>query len=144
MQHIIHDTEGSIGNAVQLPALSLHNIGGPGFGGTVHSGVRLGSDGMIYRQQTNGSWSAQGQWLLGGTNSTFYVSRVVNSGTLDTDGGTIQQLNANEDYGTETMLPVEKAASITLSIYDNGTETVQNGFPISRTYSLSAEIQDAG
>ncbi len=80
--------------------------------GTVYSGVRFGSDGVLYRFQPNGGVSALPlQWLLSGTASDYYVSRTVGSGTLDVDAGAGPlQLNANRDYNIQnSMIGIETA-----------------------------------
>ena len=71
--------------------------------GTCHSGIRVGSDGVLYKVQENGGFSSiSGEWLITGTASDFYVQRTIISGTLEDDPGTgFLQCNANRDYVSE-------------------------------------------
>ena len=55
--------------------------------GTIYSGIKLDDDGNIYARQAGGGWSSIGAWLLNGVNTGFFVKRVIDSGTLTTDGG---------------------------------------------------------
>ena len=58
-----------------------------GFTGTVYSGLKIDSDGNLYARQTAGGWSSIGSWLLNGANTGFFVTTVIESGTLTTDAG---------------------------------------------------------
>ena len=99
--------------------------------GTVYSGVRFGSDGVLYRFQPNGGVSSLPlQWLLSGTASNYYLQRTINSGTLDTDAGTgWLQLNSNRDFNIQnTMIGIEEAEIyFEISSDMSGTPVVGDG-----------------
>lgn len=89
--------------SIQLPEiLTFGNSGVVYSGDSVYSGVRFGSDGKIYRSTRVGNWQAVDTWLLNGNASSYYLVKEVTAGypdtTLDTDSGTLQQMNANLDY----------------------------------------------
>ena len=75
------------GTAPEVAQLIEHNFYRLGNTGTIYSGIKLSSDGNIYTRQRGGGWSSIGAWLLNGVNTGFFVKRVIDSGTLTTDGG---------------------------------------------------------
>lgn len=87
---------GAAANAVQVPSVDLFRSAASG---TVHCGVRFGSDGNIYVKTAAGAWQMHSTWLVAGAATTYYLSRVISAGTLTTDAGAGPlQMNANRDY----------------------------------------------
>jgi len=138
LSHFIQSSWGTGINAVTFPTTDFANVGDP-IDGTIFSGVRFSSDGKVYRRTALGAFQSIGAWLLIGTNTTFFLSRTIDVGTLNTDSGTIQQMNANLDYDVQETDPGgQTLATVSFKIYDNNTETTQNGFPVSQAYSFDA------
>ena len=75
------------GTAPEVVQFITHDFSRIGEAGTIYSGIKFDNDGNIYARQTDGGWSSIGSWLLNGANSDFFVKRVVDTGTLTTDGG---------------------------------------------------------
>lgn len=87
------------------------------FSGPSYSGVKFDSDGNMYMRQAAGGWSSIGGWLLKGTNSNYYLQRVVNTGTLTSDAGDGVQLNADRIYDIQEAAPfTTKTATVTFEI----------------------------
>jgi hypothetical protein len=103
----------------------------------VYSGIRFGSDGKIYRSTEQGNWQATGaSWLITGAASSYYLVRTVTSGSaLGTDGGTLQQMNANRDYQISSSLE-RKTTDIEFSISD---DSLGSNILVTRTYQLDCE-----
>ena len=67
--------------------------------GVTYSGVRFGSDGVIYRATDNGAWQSSGySWLLDGAASAHYLKRVASGDALSTTATDLAQMNANLDF----------------------------------------------
>jgi hypothetical protein len=102
----------------------------------VYSGIRFGSDGKIYRATAAGNYQWTGEsWLISGAASGYYLVRSITSGaSLETDGGTLQQMNSNNDYRISTTL-IRKTTDIEFSIASDSTgATILK----TRTYRLDA------
>lgn len=127
---------GDPGDSAQIISNDFHT---EGFDTTVYSGVKFDADGGIYeRHPTGGSWSNIGTWLLDGTNSTFYLRRTIDTGTLTSDaGGTIGslvQLSSDRIYDVQKINNGEKEANVTFTIVNVG-DTVTFA---TRTYTFLA------
>ena len=94
----------------------------------VYSGVRFGSDGNMYKLIASGQWQNKGAWLLNGVNTDYYLFRTINSGVLDNDDGTDNQMNANLDFW----------------IFTSDTYTATITFTISSTTGTITEATDPG
>lgn len=129
---------GSLDLEVQLPAIALDTfkLGG---GGT-YSGIRFGSDGVIYKKTAAGAWQSAGlSWLLEGNASDYYLERTVQGpASLNTDSGNLQQMNAFLDF--DIYLPGfgVKTCDILFSICD---DTLGANELVTRTYTLKAESE---
>ena len=109
------DSDGDVVDSVTLKDRTVFRIG---LSGIVFSGIRLGSDGILYLFQANGGVSAVGgEWLVFGTASTFYVQRTITSGDLEVDAGAgFLQLNVNRDYNNQQTLVGESSATVFFEI----------------------------
>ena len=123
---LVHQTqtsEGSAGNTINIKDRTVDNelI----FDSPCHSGIRLGSDGVLQTFQANGGLSTkQGEWLVSGTASTFYVQRTIISGTLEVDAGAgFLQLNANRDYDNKKSTEGTKITVVFFEIADSAAGT---------------------
>lgn len=92
---------------------------------TCHSGIRLGSDGVLRLFQNNGGLSAVvGQWLVNGTASTFYAQRTITVGTLEVDAGAgFLQLNVNRDYDNQKSTTGVKTTTVFFEISSDASGT---------------------
>lgn len=100
--HQNYTSEGSAPAAVHVTDRTVDNE--LFFGGACHSGIKLGSDGVLSTIQNNGGFSAIiGEWLLSGGAAGFFVQRTIISGTLEVDpGGGFLQLNADRTYDNQS------------------------------------------
>lgn len=126
---------GEVGDAVQLPNLSFVRAGS---NNPVYAGVMFGADGVIYSYQANGGLSAVGNWLINGTNSDFYLSRTISSGTLESDAGAGPlQMNANRAYRVQDIAfagSVQATVDFEISDDASGTPVVaMNQYILSAT-----------
>ncbi len=98
--HQHQTSEGSVAASVNLEDRTVNSFG---LSGTVHSGIRTGSDGVLSTIQPNGGFSAvSGEWLLSGAASGFYIQRTIISGTLEVDEGAgWLQMNSNRTYDNQ-------------------------------------------
>lgn len=121
---------------VTLPAIDLSNFLESG---KCWSGIRFGSDGTVYRQSATGSWQAAGTWLFSGNASDYYLSRTIDSGTLnETDAGAGPlQMNSNRDYNISRSSNGTKSTTVSFEISSDvsGTPVVA-----SRTYTPFADV----
>lgn len=82
------------------------------------AGIVFGADGVVYEVQSNDTLSAVFSWLLSGTASGFYISRVVDSGAISTDAGAGPlQLNVDRRYSLiEATFGNSEEATVTFEI----------------------------
>ena len=120
-------------DAVTIPGGSFATLG---FTGTVYSGAKFDADGNVYRRTSAGAWQQLGAWLLRGAASSFYLKRVIVSGTLTTDDGAGPQLlSTDREYDVQQSSFGTKTATVSFEISDD-----ISGSPIlaSRTYIFTA------
>jgi len=100
---LVHQTQTSEGTVADSVKVTNRNVTTIRDSGTCHSGIRLGSAGVLFKIQADGGFSSvSGEWLVSGTASGFFVQRTIISGTLEGDPGTgFLQLNANRDYDNQ-------------------------------------------
>lgn len=99
---------------VVLPNQSFFSSGTSGNG---FSGIRFGADGNLYRRQFNGGLSRFATWLFSGAASTYYLSRTINTGTLDTDAGAGPlQMNTNRDYDIQLAFTGVETCTVSFEI----------------------------
>lgn len=103
-----------------------------------HSGVKLGSDGVLSVVNAFGGFNVvAGEWLITGTAANFYVKRTIITGTLETDpGGTFLQLNVDRIYDNIQVPAGIKETTILLEFSSD-----VSGVPIvaTATYELTSE-----
>jgi hypothetical protein len=114
--HFNHESEGAISQSVSIPSGSFENPQNTPF--IVFSGVRFGADGNVSRRQSAGGWSVIGSWLKSGSAASFYLSRVVIAGVLDTDAG-VGPLQMNADRIYDIQNSATESATVTFNISDD-------------------------
>lgn len=122
--HQIQDSEGVVAQGVHL---TNRNILGFRLSGICHAGIRFGSDGVLYKIQSNGGFSAIiGQWLLSGSSSSFWVERTIQSGTIEVDAGAgFLIMSSNRDYDSQLAVAGVKEATVSFKISsDSGGVTI--------------------
>ena len=77
-----------------------------------YAGIRLDADGRIYTRLGQGNWSRVGQWLLFGTNSTFYVTVTIESGSLTTYGSDLPSGGTHTAADHATVMTDSAAAFV--------------------------------
>jgi len=81
---LAHMTQTSEGAGVAGVKITDRSVANSRDTGTCHSGIKLGSDGVLYKLQSNGGFSSvSGEWLVTGTASNFYAQHTIISGTLE-------------------------------------------------------------
>jgi hypothetical protein len=127
----IHDTDGSVSDFVNITDRTVDNSSPSG---TVHSGVRFGSSGVLSKIQFNGGFSAiSGEWLGSGAASGFFLQRTILSGTLEDDAGTgWLQLNANRDYDNQKS---SSGTKITVVFFEVSSDV--SGVPVVDTATMT-------
>ena len=134
---------GASSTAINLPTLTVFENASSRVS-PVHSGVRFGTDGNIYRASITGAWQQIATWLLQGTASSYYVQISVDSGALDQSSGDAAQLNANADYYITDSDPSSFPATCTVTFEissDSGGSTVVAG---PKTYNFEANYNPGG
>lgn len=126
----IHDTDGTASAFVNITDRSITNFREEG---TCHSGVRVGSSGVLFSIQANGGFSSiSGEWLGSGSAAGFFVQRTILSGTLEVDPGTgFLQCNVNRDYDNQKSSAGVKVTEIFLEFSSD-----VSGVPIVDTATL--------
>jgi len=126
---------GDPGNTASLPANDFFT---QGFDVTIYSGVQFHSNGLIYERQAEGTWSTFGSWLLSGTNTTFWLRRTIDSGSLTTDAGgsvgDLRQMDTTREYDVQRNSNGEKRCAVTFTIVN----AADNATFATRTYTLEA------
>jgi len=102
--------------------------------GICHSGVKFGLNGVLSAIQPNGGFSVrQGEWLVSGTASTFFVKRTIISGTLEVDAGAgFLQLNAARIYANHQASAGSKTTVVFFELSSDMT-----GVPIVDTATMT-------
>lgn len=100
MSLIQHIQMGETTESVQFITYDFTNILAQGLG---YSGLRVDKDGDLYaRQPAGNSWTNIGPWLINGAANGFWVTRVVDAGTLTTDAGAGPLVcNVTRDYDVQ-------------------------------------------
>lgn len=111
---LVHQTqtsEGIVTDSVKITDRTINNFRGSG---TCHSGVRLASDGVLFKIQANdGLSSISGEWLVTGTASGFFVQHTILNGTLESDPGAgFLQLSVGRDYDNQLSSEGEKTTVV--------------------------------
>ncbi len=130
----------AVNASAQVPVvIAFDNTDNSG-GGTVYSGVKFDNDGSIYRRPKHGgTWQLIGTWLLVGANTAFHIHRVVDSGSLTTDGGDNQVLSSDRIYDVQQSTPGgNKAAAVSFRI----SNVADNITYETRQYSFDAILEN--
>ena len=127
---------GDPGDGAQLPGNEFFN---EGFDVTIYSGVQFNANGDIEeRQATGGGWSKFGSWLVSGTNTTFYLRRAIDSGSLTTDAGgsigDLRQMDTTRVYDVQKSNNGTKICVVTFSIVN----AADNAVFATRSYTFEA------
>ncbi len=124
MPSLLGGSGGDPGDTAQLPSNEFFT---QGFEGTAYSGVQFNSNGNIYERQYGGGWSSIGAWLLNGTNSDFYLRRIIDSGTLTTDAagtvGDLRVLSTTRNYDVQRTSNGTKLSTVTFTIVNAADST---------------------
>lgn len=136
--HQIQDSEGVVLEGVKL---TNRDILGFRISGTCHAGVQFGSDGVLFKIQSEGGLSAIiGQWLLSGSAASFFLQRTIISGTLEVDAGTgFLQLNANREYDNQ-----KSTAGVKTTVVFFELSSDVSGVPIVDTATMIFECEQGG
>ncbi len=110
-------------------------------GNTCFAGVRYFNDGNEKSSTNSGSFTqSRGAWLDSGLPEEVWVSRVINSGTLNwVDAGAARaQLSVNRTYGVKRTSAGTHTANITCSFWDaaSGGNLLDTA-----TYTLRAQFE---
>ncbi len=135
---LVHQTQESEGSVAAFVNVTDRSINSARASGTCHSGIRVGSDGILYKIQANGGFSAiSGEWLPVGIPANFYVQKTILSGTLEVDPGAgFLQCNTNRDYDNQKSSAGTKVTEIFLEFSSD-----VSGVPIvdTATYTFTSE-----
>ncbi len=108
------------GASTEVVQFVSHNFSRVGETGTIYSGVKLDNDGNLYARQAAGGYTSIGSWLLNGVNSGFFVTRVIDSGTLTTDAGAGPLvLSTDREYDVRRSGAGTKTATVSFEISDD-------------------------
>lgn len=133
--HQSHTSEGSVSAFVNVTDRTISN---GRESGTCHSGVRVGSGGVLFAIQANGGFSAiSGEWLPVGTPANFFVASTILSGTLEVDAGsTFVVCSTNRDYDNQKTSAGLKISTVLLTFSSD-----VSGVPIvgTATYTFESE-----
>ena len=123
---LIHQTqssEGIAGNTANIIDRTVSNS--RPFDSPCHSGIRLGTDGVLRTFQAAGGLSGvQGEWLVNGSPGGFYTQRTIISGTLEVDPGAgFLQLNVDRNYDNQKASEGVKTTVVFFEIADDAGGT---------------------
>jgi hypothetical protein len=124
---------------VQVP--KGHDFYRTGLSSPVYSGAKFDGDGDVYAYSATGSWQRIGTWLVAGAATGYYISRTVDSGSLNVDAGAGPlQMNTDREYSI-SWGPVasSKTAAISFQISSD-----VSGSPIVATGSYTFEAEGGG
>ena len=107
-------TGGTQASAVQLFSYTLNHADAYG---VVYSGVKFDGDGIMYILQSSNNYSKGRPWLLAGAATSFYLTRIINEGSLDTDAGAGPlQMNTDRIYYISQKFNGRKSAIVDFEI----------------------------
>ncbi|GAF68642.1 unnamed protein product [marine sediment metagenome] len=130
---------GATGEAVQIPDRVFIQVG---YDKPCHAGVKFDADGDIYSKQANGGWSKVATWLLVGGSGDFYLSRVIDSGSLDTDAGAGPLLmSTDREYSLEDGIfgGLEDGESAQVS-FEISTDVSGSPVAAANSYNIAAVL----
>lgn len=138
---LVHQIQDSEGTVLQGVKLKDRTILGFRISGTCHAGIRLGSDGVLSKIQSDGGFSAiSGEWLLSGSAATFFVKRTTISGTLEVDPGDgFLQLNSDRTYDNQKSTAGVKTTVVFFEISSD-----VSGVPIVDTATMTFICEQGG
>lgn len=120
--HQIQSSGGAVSEAVTLNDRSIFRFR---LSGTCHSGIKLGSDGVLSLIQSDGGFSqVTGEWLVAGTPADFYVQHTIIVGTLEVEPGSgFNQLNTDRIYDNQKASAGDKLTTVFFEIADDAGGT---------------------
>lgn len=135
--------QGAAGNVASVPlpepsdAFQVSKLVGAS---AAYAGAIFATDGWVYALQYNGNSTKVGRWLNSGENTSFWISRTIDSGTLtnlDAGAGPLALTTSREYSQLETVYANIDTATVSFSISTDvsGTPVVATG-----TYVISAEL----
>ena len=117
---LVHMNQESEGTSIDAVNLTSRLIDNSRILGTCHSGISLGSNGVLSIFQPNGGLSqVTGEWLLVGNAADFFVKATIVSGTLLVDPSDFgfQQLSTTRSYdNVSSALRVLKSTRVFFQI----------------------------
>ena len=121
--HQHQTSEGTVGTTVNITDRTVSNS--RPFDSPCHSGIRLGTNGVLSIFQAAGGLSViQGEWLVSGNPTTLFAKRTLISGDLQVDPGTgFLQLNVNRDYDNQKSSEGVKTTVVFFEIADDAIGT---------------------
>lgn len=130
--HQNQKSEGVAGDTINITDRTVSNS--LPFDSPCHSGIRLGSDGILRTLQADGGLSViQGEWLVKGSPGSFFVQRTILSGTLEVDPGTgFLQLNTTRDYDNQKATEGVKTTVVFFEVSDD-----VSGVPVLDTATMT-------
>jgi len=137
--HQNYTSEGSVSPSVKM---SDRDVDGLDITGTVHSGIKTGSDGVLSTIQSNGGFSAvSGEWLLSGASSGFWIQRTILSGTLEIDtGGGFKIMNVDRVYDNQKASVGVKVTEVFFEI-----STDASGIPVVESATMTfTSLRESG
>jgi len=118
--------------------LLSYNLKGVRPSGTAYSGVKFDNDGNLYVLRGTNNYGLLTAWLVKGSASSFYISRVIQSGSLNVDAGAGPIIMSTDRlYSIQRIFEGEQNATIDFEISSDvsGAPVLANGQII-----LTAEI----
>ena len=121
--HQHQDSEGTVGTTVNITDRTVSNS--RPFDSPCHSGISLGTNGVLSTFQADGGLSVvQGEWLVSGNPTTLFAQRTLISGDLQVDPGTgFLQLNVSRNYDNQRVTEGVKTTVVFFEIADDALGT---------------------
>lgn len=135
---IISETDGSSGPGVAGVNVTNRTVSNINIFSPCHSGIKLGSNGVLSTINNFGGFSAiSGEWLITGSAAGFWVQRTLISGTLESDpGGGFLQLNANRIYEN---IKSSEGTKTTVMFLEFSSDSSGSPIVATATYQLESE-----
>lgn len=124
--------------SVQLPIISLSAVLSSG---PVFSGIKIDSNGTIYKRDGTTTWVTTGNdWLLSGLNENVWVECTLDSGSLFASSSTGVRLQCTTDYFWQVRDNIQGDAGVTANITIKLWDAATGGNELaSRAYNPDAE-----
>ena len=122
--HQHQTSEGTVGTSVNITDRTVANS--RPFESPCHSGIRLGTNGVLSTFQPDGGLSVvQGEWSVTGNPTVLFVQHTLISGALEIEPPRpgFNQLNTNRDYDNQKATEGVKTTVVFFEIADDGVGT---------------------